>query len=112
MLVKSDEVPRISLPQILPHTMSYKIFRVAPVQERGRKKHPPRESHRRTEISAARADRNLLNENVCISVPQAHLGHRAVCAGSRGLSRYHPAQQQASTRQLESTEAVEKNTEE
>ena len=41
------------------------------VQERGSTQHPARESHRRTEISTARAERNVVDENVRIVARQA-----------------------------------------
>ena len=54
------------------HPERERILRVAPVQERGSTQHPARESHRRTEISTTRAERNVVDENGRIVAPQAH----------------------------------------
>ena len=42
------------------HPEKERILRVAPAQERGPTQHPTRESHRRREISTARANRNVV----------------------------------------------------
>jgi len=54
------------------HPEKERILCVAPVQERGPTQHPTRESHRRTEISATRANRNVVDRNVRIVSPQTH----------------------------------------
>jgi len=56
------------------------ILRIAPVQERGPPQHPPRESHRRTEISAVGANRNVVDKNVRIVSPQTHTMDVALAA--------------------------------
>jgi len=54
------------------HPEKERILRVAPVQARGPTQHPTRESHQRTEIPTARANRNVVDENVGIVIPQTH----------------------------------------
>ena len=69
----------------LLHPEKKRIIRVALVQERRPTQY---QSHRLTEISAARADRNVVDENVCIVIPQMHtldvtlaaLAHTGCCA--------------------------------
>ena len=77
------------------HPEKERVLCVAPVQERGPTQHSTRESHRRTEISAARGNRNVVDTNVRIVSPH---GRRAGCAGAHEVQRRHPAHTPASVR--------------
>ena len=69
------------------HPEKERILRVAPVQGRGPTQHPPRESHRRTEISATGAERNVVDKNVHIMSPQTHTMDVALAVLAH--TRYH-----------------------
>jgi len=62
------------------HPEKERILCVAPVQKRGPTQHPTRESHRRTKISAARTNRNVVDTNVRIVSPQTHTMDVALAA--------------------------------
>ena len=70
------------------HPEKERIVRIAPVHERGPTQHPPRESHRRTEISATGADRNVVDKNVRIVSPQTHTMDLALAALAHTRCRY------------------------
>jgi len=62
------------------HPEKERILCVAPVQEQGPTQHPTRERHRRTEISATRGNRNVVDKNVRIVSPQTHTMDVALAA--------------------------------
>jgi len=83
------------------HPEKERILCVAAVQEQRPTQHPTRESHRRTEISATRANRNVVDKNVRIVSPQTHTMDVVLAALAQTTctnQQSHPAHTPASVR--------------